>query len=302
MPPSPTPRPILDYTTIVSPLDGRTGIRMIDEGNLVRAIDANAGIVMITEVRPIAVIFTLPQQQLAQVNAASARGEVTVEALDADGKTVLDRGALQVVDNQVDQTTGHRAHEGGIRQRQPAALARAVRQRARADRHLEAGGDHPNPCRPARTQRHLRLRRAGRPARRPAAHHGGAANRDHGRNRQGYRRRRPRRDHGLCPSQGRRPRVGRAQRGPAGRRQRAGQGWRLGAPPNRKGARRPAPPALRTCRSSVPTSSAARTRCAPVCRRNAAQLSEPCKAASAGQAGGKPREADARKPEGSSTQ
>jgi membrane fusion protein, multidrug efflux system len=96
----------LDYTTVVSPLDGRTGIRMIDEGNLVRAIDANSGIVMITEVRPIAVVFTLPQQQLAQVNAASARGPVTVEALDADGKTALDHGTLLVVDNQVDQTTG----------------------------------------------------------------------------------------------------------------------------------------------------------------------------------------------------
>ena len=69
--PSPTPRPILDYTTIVSPIDGRTGIRMVDEGNLVRAIDANAGIVVITEVRPIAVLFTLPQQQLAQVNAGA---------------------------------------------------------------------------------------------------------------------------------------------------------------------------------------------------------------------------------------
>ncbi len=94
----------LDYTTIVSPLDGRTGIRMVDEGNLVRASDV--GIVMITEVKPIAVVFTLPQQQLSQVNAALARGPVTVEALDADGKTALDRGMLQVVDNQVDQTTG----------------------------------------------------------------------------------------------------------------------------------------------------------------------------------------------------
>jgi multidrug efflux system membrane fusion protein len=94
----------LDYTTIVAPIDGRTGIRMVDEGNLVRASDA--GIVMITEIKPIAVIYTLPQQQLAQINAAQARGTVTVEALDADGKTVIDRGALQVVDNQVDQTTG----------------------------------------------------------------------------------------------------------------------------------------------------------------------------------------------------
>ena len=51
-------------------------------------------------------IFTLPQQQLAQVNKARAAGTVSVEALDADGKTALDRGTLQVVDNQVDQTTG----------------------------------------------------------------------------------------------------------------------------------------------------------------------------------------------------
>jgi multidrug efflux system membrane fusion protein len=97
-------RAFLDYTTIVSPIDGRTGIRMVDEGNLVRASDA--GIVMITEVRPISVVFTLPQQQLAQINAAQERGSVEVEALGADGKTALDRGTLQVVDNQVDQTTG----------------------------------------------------------------------------------------------------------------------------------------------------------------------------------------------------
>src|SRR5262245_23271491 len=99
-------RAYLDYTTVVAPIDGRTGLRMVDEGNLVRGTDISSGIVMITEVRPIAVVFTLPQQQLAQVNAAAARGPVTVEALDADGKTVIDQGILQVVDNQVDQTTG----------------------------------------------------------------------------------------------------------------------------------------------------------------------------------------------------
>lgn len=94
----------LDYTTILAPIDGRTGIRLVDQGNLVRASDA--GIVVITEVRPIAVLFTLPQQQLIQINAGLARGPLTVEALDADAKTTLDRGALQVVDNQIDQTTG----------------------------------------------------------------------------------------------------------------------------------------------------------------------------------------------------
>jgi multidrug efflux system membrane fusion protein len=94
----------LDYTTVLSPLDGRTGIRLVDEGNLVRASDA--GIVVINEIRPINVLFTLPQQQLGQVNSAKAAGTVTVEALDADGRTALDRGTLEVVDNQVDQTTG----------------------------------------------------------------------------------------------------------------------------------------------------------------------------------------------------
>lgn len=94
----------LDYTTIVSPLDGRTGIRMVDEGNLVRASDA--GIVVITEIRPISVLFTLPQQQLAAVNKALANGALTVDAFDTAGKTALDSGTLQVVDNLVDQTTG----------------------------------------------------------------------------------------------------------------------------------------------------------------------------------------------------
>jgi multidrug efflux system membrane fusion protein len=94
----------LDYTTILSPIDGRTGIRMVDEGNLVRASDA--GIVVITEIRPISVMFTLPQQQLAAVNKALSSGALTVDALDTGGKAALDTGLLQVVDNQVDQTTG----------------------------------------------------------------------------------------------------------------------------------------------------------------------------------------------------
>jgi membrane fusion protein, multidrug efflux system len=96
----------LDYTTILSPIDGRTGIRLVDEGNLVRGSDASQGIVVITQLKPISVLFTLPQQQLAQVNRALSEGALAVEALDADGKTPLDRGTLQVVDNQVDQTTG----------------------------------------------------------------------------------------------------------------------------------------------------------------------------------------------------
>ena len=98
-------RTTLDYTTIRSPIDGRTGIRQLDEGNIIHAADAN-GLVVITQLRPISVIFTLPQQRLAQINKASAEGTLTADALSDDNRTVLDRGTLQVVDNQVDQTTG----------------------------------------------------------------------------------------------------------------------------------------------------------------------------------------------------
>ena len=98
-------RAVLQYTTITAPLDGRTGIRQVDQGNIVRASDPN-GIVVITQLRPISVLFTLPQQQLADVTRAMAKGTPTVEAFGADNKTVIDKGTLQVVDNQVDQTTG----------------------------------------------------------------------------------------------------------------------------------------------------------------------------------------------------
>lgn len=96
----------LNYTTILAPIDGRTGLRLVDVGNLVRGSDAAQGIVVITELKPISVLFTLPQQQLGQVNRALSAGAVTVEALAADGRTAVDRGTLQVVDNQVDQSTG----------------------------------------------------------------------------------------------------------------------------------------------------------------------------------------------------
>ena len=96
---------ILEYTTITAPIAGRTGIRLVDQGNLLRASDTS-GIVVITQLRPISVLFTLPQQQLGEVNRAFAEGTLPVEAFGADNKTVIDRGTLQVVDNQVDQATG----------------------------------------------------------------------------------------------------------------------------------------------------------------------------------------------------
>ena len=96
---------ILSYTRIIAPIAGRTGLRLVDAGNIVHAVDTT-GIVVITQIRPIAIIFTLPQQQLAQVNRAFAQGALSVQALGDDNRTVVDRGKLVVVDNQVDQTTG----------------------------------------------------------------------------------------------------------------------------------------------------------------------------------------------------
>lgn len=96
---------LLDYCTIVSPLDGRTGIRQVDQGNFVQASDST-GIVVITQIRPIAVIFTLPQQLLPHVNKGSTKGPLAAEAVDSATRAVLGHGTLTVVNNQVDQTTG----------------------------------------------------------------------------------------------------------------------------------------------------------------------------------------------------
>lgn len=98
-------RAILNYTTIAAPIDGRTGIRFVDEGNIVRTSDAN-GIVVLTQIQPISVFFNLPQQELSRVNKAFASGPVEVQVLRSDTDAVIDRGKLTVVDNQVDQSTG----------------------------------------------------------------------------------------------------------------------------------------------------------------------------------------------------
>jgi multidrug efflux system membrane fusion protein len=98
-------RAVLAYTTITAPISGRTGIRQVDEGNIVHASDAT-GIVVITQVKPIAVFFNLPQQRLAEINAAMAKGAPRVDVIGTDNKTVIESGKLTVMDNQVDQTTG----------------------------------------------------------------------------------------------------------------------------------------------------------------------------------------------------
>ena len=96
---------ILEYTTITAPIAGRTSIRLVDEGNIVRASDSS-GIVVITQLQPISILFTLPQQQLGDVNRAFAQGALPVDAFGPDNKSVIEQGELKVVDNQVDPSTG----------------------------------------------------------------------------------------------------------------------------------------------------------------------------------------------------
>ena len=96
----------LDYTTITAPISGRVGLRLIDPGNIVRSSDST-GIVMVTQIQPIAVQFTVPQQKLRAIADAMGKGEaLTVLAVDSDGKTVVDEGRLEVIDNQVNESTG----------------------------------------------------------------------------------------------------------------------------------------------------------------------------------------------------
>jgi multidrug efflux system membrane fusion protein len=95
----------LNYTTVVSPIDGRIGIRQVDMGNIVHAADAN-GLVVITQLRPISLIFTLPEQTLGQIQARDSSQDITVLAVDRDNSTLLGTGKLAVIDNQIDTTTG----------------------------------------------------------------------------------------------------------------------------------------------------------------------------------------------------
>jgi membrane fusion protein, multidrug efflux system len=95
----------LDYSSIRSPIDGRTGIRQVDPGNNVHAADSN-GMVVVTQLEPISVIFSLPEEQFSQLSAALARGPVTATALSRDNKQELDTGTVALIDNQIDQTTG----------------------------------------------------------------------------------------------------------------------------------------------------------------------------------------------------
>lgn len=96
----------LTYCRITAPISGRVGLRLVDPGNIIHASDAN-GLVVITQLQPIAVIFSLPQDQLPQVYERIRKGvQLNVEAYDRDNTARIAAGKLLTIDNQIDPTTG----------------------------------------------------------------------------------------------------------------------------------------------------------------------------------------------------
>jgi membrane fusion protein, multidrug efflux system len=93
------------YTQITAPVSGRVGLRQVDIGNMVHAADAN-GLVVITQLQPIAVIFTLPEDNLPAVQQHMGKGQLQVQAYSRDDQTKLATGTLLTIDNQIDPTTG----------------------------------------------------------------------------------------------------------------------------------------------------------------------------------------------------
>src|SRR5437660_849047 len=96
----------LTYSRITAPISGRIGLRLVDAGNIVHASDTN-GLLVITQLQPISVIFSLPQDQLPDVNAKLRSGaQLAVDAYDRDDTAKIASGKLQTIDNQIDPTTG----------------------------------------------------------------------------------------------------------------------------------------------------------------------------------------------------
>src|SRR5260221_1656598 len=99
----------LQFNKIISPIDGRVGLRLVDQGNMFHASD-QAGLEMVAQLRPISVVFTLPESNLREINkriATSAKNYTfAVVAMDRENNQALDQGELSAVDNQIDEATG----------------------------------------------------------------------------------------------------------------------------------------------------------------------------------------------------
>lgn len=96
----------LGYAVVHSPLDGRVSLRRVDPGNLIQANATGPGIISIQQVRPISIVFTLPETDLTRVREAMAKGKLTVLADSSDGQTELASGKLLTADNAINSGTG----------------------------------------------------------------------------------------------------------------------------------------------------------------------------------------------------
>jgi multidrug efflux system membrane fusion protein len=95
----------LSYTKLTAPIDGVSGIRQVDIGNIIHPTDPN-GLVDVTQIQPISLIFSLPQTDFVEIQQEMTRGPLAVLAYSQDDKTKLDEGKLDLIDNQIVQTTG----------------------------------------------------------------------------------------------------------------------------------------------------------------------------------------------------
>ena len=95
----------LAYAKLVSPIDGVTGIRQVDVGNIIHPTDPN-GLVVVTEIAPISVIFALPETDLSNIQQQMTKGSMAVLAYSQDNSVKLGEGTLGLIDNEILQTTG----------------------------------------------------------------------------------------------------------------------------------------------------------------------------------------------------
>ncbi len=95
----------LEYTNLRSPIEGRTGIRLVDAGNVVRASESQ-GIVTVTQIKPVSVLFSLPEGHVGMIQAQGAKEKLPVLAFSRESPTPIAEGVLSAIDNQIDSATG----------------------------------------------------------------------------------------------------------------------------------------------------------------------------------------------------
>ena len=174
----------VEYSRIVSPIDGVTGVRLIDPGNIVHAADAS-GLVVITQIDPMTVLFTLPEDDLPRVQAELVKGPLAVDAYSRDGSRKLASGTLTFIDNQINQTTATIRMRASFPNPRLGPLAQRVRQGAALALDREGRDRHSGGGRPARSDGDVRVRGGCGHAGHDEAHRDRFAAGGHGAHRQG---------------------------------------------------------------------------------------------------------------------